>query len=120
MPFNFFKKLRMEIPNEDEYIELKFEEEPSEKKKIMVVVENLNSYVDSDRIQRKLREGCIVLMKIKELREKDLDELKRSISRIKKTCMAIGGDIAGISDDWVIATPPTASIHRERLEEKQE
>lgn len=121
MPFDFFKKLRSEIPEEDEYIELQFEEETKEEKgKVMIAVENLNNYTDSDRIQRKLREGYVVLIRIKELKEKDLEELKRAISRIKKTCMAIGGDIAGVSDDWVIATPPTASIHREKMSNEEE
>jgi len=120
MPFNFFKKLRSEFPEEDEYIELKFEGEEAEREKIMVVIENLRNYADSDKIQRKLREGYIVLIKIKELKDKDLEELKRAISRIKKTCIAIGGDIAGISDDWVIATPHFAKIERQKIEEEKQ
>ncbi len=121
MPFDFLKKLKSETPEEDEYIELKFEEEPEENKgKIMIAVEDLKTYADSDRIQRRLREGYIVLIKIKDLKEKDLEELKRAISRIKKTCMAIGGDIAGLTDDLVIAMPANTTIKREKKPDEEE
>ena len=119
MSFNILRKLRSEIPDEDEYIELKVEEE-GEEKKVKIVIEDLKNYPDSDRIQRKLRDGYIVLIKIKELREKDMEELRRAIARIKKTCTAIGGDIAGISDDWVVATPSFATIERQKVEEEKE
>ena len=50
---------------------------------------------------------------IRDLREKDVGELKRAVARIRKTCIAVNGDIAGVSNDWVIVTPEYAKIHRE-------
>jgi len=68
-----------------------------------------------------LREGhTIALINIKALKEKDIVELKRAINKLKKTCDAIEGDIAGFGDDWIAATPNFAHIHRGKMEGKAE
>jgi SepF-like predicted cell division protein (DUF552 family) len=60
-----------------------------------------------------LREGnTVALVNIKPLKEKDLVELKRAVSKLKKTCEAIEGDIAGFGEDWIVVTPSFAKIHR--------
>ena len=60
-----------------------------------------------------LREGnTIALVNIKPLKDKDLVELKRAINKIKKTCDAIDGDIAGFGEDWIAVVPSFAHIHR--------
>jgi len=121
MALDIFKKIMSKEPEKEEYIELSLDKEPSQKTgKITIVVENLNSYADSDKIQRRIREGNIVLMKIKELKDKDIEELKRSVARIKKTCDAIDGDIAGISDDWILAVPFYANIERQKTGKTEE
>ena len=96
-----------------EYLELEIEGGTSLPEKLSIQVERMNNYEDSDRIQKKVRDGLILLVKIKGLREKDMNDLKRAIARIRKTCLAINGDIAGIGDDWIIVTPPKARVHRE-------
>jgi len=108
MVLNVFKKRG----EEEEYLELQMEEETERKGKIKIVVENLSSFGDSDKIQERIREGKIVFVKIRELKEKDLGELKRAVSRISKTCAAVGGDIAGVGEEWIIATPGFAMIER--------
>lgn len=120
MPFDIFGRIKGKPDEQEEYLELTVEGEPKKTGKLTIVVENLNSYADSDRIQRRVREGAIVLIKIRDLKDKDVDELKRSISRVKKTCDAIGGDIAGISDEWVLVTPCSASIERQRIGGEEE
>ncbi|MBS3131075.1 cell division protein SepF [Candidatus Woesearchaeota archaeon] len=69
-----------------------------------------------------LREGTtIALVNIKPLKDKDLVELKRAINKLKKTCDAIEGDIAGFGDNWIAAVPSFARIHRHKQpEEKKE
>lgn len=62
-----------------------------------------------------LREGnTIALVNIKPLKDRDLVELKRAINKLKKTCDAIEGDIAGFGDNWIAAVPNFARIHRHR------
>jgi SepF-like predicted cell division protein (DUF552 family) len=62
-----------------------------------------------------LREGStIALINIRPLKEKDLVELKRAINKLKKTCDAIAGDIAGFGEDYIVATPEFASVFRSK------
>jgi SepF-like predicted cell division protein (DUF552 family) len=68
-----------------------------------------------------LREGStIALINIKPLKDKDLVELKRAISKLRKTCEAIDGDIAGFGEDYVVAVPYFARIHRGAKQPKDE
>ena len=114
MPLNLFKRFKGG-EEEEEYIELEYEPvEP--KKKVSIIVEKLNNLIDAERIQRRLREGFIVLARIRELKERDIETLKSAINRIKKTCIAIGGDIAGVGEDYIIATPAYAMVVRKTIE----
>ena len=98
----------------DEYVEIDMEQEDTANKKLLVEVERLDNYADSDRLQRKVREGNILLVKIKDLKAKDMEELKRSVEKLRKTCLAINGDIAGMGEEWLILTPAAARVHREQ------
>ncbi len=63
---NIFGRFKTSEPSEEEYIELDVEGmHAAESGKILIVVDKLEDYADSDRIQRKMREGKIVLVKIK-------------------------------------------------------
>lgn len=97
--------------DESEYVELNMESEKKDEK-IIIQVERLESFADSDRILNKLREGGIVLAKIKHLRDKDDAEYKRAMEKIKKTCSNINGDIGALGNDWILLTPSFAKIHR--------
>jgi SepF-like predicted cell division protein (DUF552 family) len=98
---------------EDDYIELDMTEEEKANRKLLIEVERLENYNDSDRLQKKVREGSVLVVKIRDLRSRDLEELKRAVEKLKKTCLAIGGDIAGLGEDWLILAPSSARVHRE-------
>ncbi len=53
-------------------------------------------------------------MNVHDLRSKDMTELKRAVNKLKKTCEAIEGDIAGFGDDWLVVTPAFAEVYRQR------
>ncbi|MCX6815831.1 MAG: cell division protein SepF [Candidatus Aenigmarchaeota archaeon] len=97
----------------DEYMELENEAEDTQPRQLLVEVEKLDSYTDSERLQRKVREGTVLLVKMKTLKTKDMEELKRAVDRVRKTCLAVNGDIAGLGEDWLVLTPAGAKIHRE-------
>lgn len=99
----------------EEYMELDLQEEKA-REKLLIQVERLDSFGDSDRIQQKLRDGYILLIKIKELKDKDMNELKRAVAKIRKTCLALNGSIAGLGEDWLLATNSAAKIHQEEVE----
>jgi SepF-like predicted cell division protein (DUF552 family) len=99
--------------SEEEFIELDTDDVETPSGKVPIKVDKLDDFTDTDRIQKHIRNGNIVLVKIKSLRGKDISELKRAIEKLRKTCMAINGDIAGIDEDWVIMTPSFAHVARE-------
>ncbi len=107
------KNLMGRLKGGEDYVEMEQPEDPKEEKQMMIEVERLDGFSDSDRIQRKLREGNILLVKIRDLKAKDTEELKRSVERIRRTCLAVNGDIAGLGDDWLLVTPAAAKIYRE-------
>jgi SepF-like predicted cell division protein (DUF552 family) len=84
----------------------------TEKSQVSVRVENLENYSDTDRIQGMLRNGNVVFLKIRELRERDINELKRSVDKLRKTCSAMSGDIVGVDEDFLIITPSFAKVFR--------
>jgi SepF-like predicted cell division protein (DUF552 family) len=73
----------------------------------------LEEFEDVKPILNVLREGrTIALLNIKPLKDKDIVELKRAINKLKKTCDAIEGEIAGFGEDYIVVTPAFASIYR--------
>lgn len=91
-----------------------------ERAKIIVRPFVIEDFSDVKSILDSLREGyTIALINIKPLKDKDLLELKRAVNKLKKTCDAIEGDIAGFGEDWIAVVPSFAQIHRERLQTGQ-
>ena len=73
----------------------------------------IEDFEDIKTILDSLREGStIALINIKPLKDKDIIELKRAINKLKKTCEAVNGEIAGFGDDYIVATPGFARIYR--------
>jgi len=105
-----FGREREEDEDRDAFLEI--DKTGEEGKKVQVRVENLEEYGDTDRIQKLLREGNIVFLKIKLLRDKDLGELKRAVAKIKKTVTAMNGDIVGVDENYLIITPEFARVFR--------
>ncbi len=113
-----FGKLRDMIPKRgeqksDEYMELG-EDAMRADGKIGVRIETLENYNDTDRIQQMVREGNVVFLRIKDLRAKDIAELKRSVDKLRKTCTAMNGDMVGVDEDFLVITPQYAQIYRGR------
>ncbi len=104
-----------EMPEEreDEYVELGAEASKDEESNVLVRPFILEDFEDIRPILDALRTGhTIALVNIQPLKDKDIVELKRAINKLKKTCDAVEGDIAGFGDDWICVTPSFARIHR--------
>ena len=103
---------------ENDYLELDLASE-KEEKKVAVKLFVLKQYEDVNRILSALREEYTIgIIDFKQLKQKDAIELKRAVSKLKKTVDALGGSIAG-HDNIVIVTPSFAKIYKE-AEPKQE
>ena len=101
---------------EQEYVELDTASPSSDvKSKVTVRPFVIDNFEGIKEVLDSLREGStIALVNIKPLKEKDIIELKRAINKLKKTTDAISGDIAGFGEDYIVATPNFAKIHRTR------
>lgn len=105
----------------DAYVEVNQNQNRDEHSKVMVRPFMLEEFEDIKEILDVLREGStIALVNIKPLKDKDLVELKRAVSKLRKTCEAIEGDIAGFGEDYVVAVPYFAKIHRSQAGKLQE
>lgn len=103
----------------EDYLEIDLGQEKKEKK-ILVKLFVLKQYDDVNNILNVLREGyTIAIIDIKTLKQKDSIELKRAISKIKKTTDALEGSIAGFGENIIIVTPSFAKISKEAEVKKE-
>ena len=97
----------------DEYVEIGGNIISEDNSKVMVRPFVVDEFEDIKNVLDVLRVGnTVALVNIRGLKEKDLVELKRAVSKLRKTCEAIDGDIAGLGEDYVVAVPHFARIHR--------
>jgi len=103
------KRSEVEEEPEEEFVEIG----PTiEEEKVKVRVDILRDYSDTERVQRLIREGNVVFLRIKDIRQRDITELKRCVDKLKKTCMAMSGDMVGVDEDFLVITPNFARIYR--------
>src|SRR3989344_3876930 len=118
MAFDIRKMLGRE--NEEDYVEIDVTSVKPKDEKVLVKPFVLKGFDNMDEILNSLREGyTIAVIDIKPLKSKDIIELKRAITKIKKTVDALEGSIAGFGDNVIIATPSFAKIHK-TIEKKKE
>ena len=100
--------------SDEDYLEIDLENQKKEETKVLVKLFVLKQYEDINDILSALREGyTIAIVDIKTLRQKDSIELKRAVSKIKKTADALEGNIAGFGENIVIVTPSFAKVSKE-------
>ena len=117
--FSKIKNKILGIPEEaefiDDYVEIDSKKDISTGAKTKIVVKPfvIQDFTDIKEPLDALREGyTIALVNIKALKDKDIVELKRAVTKLKKTCDAIEGDIAGFGEDWIVVTPSFAHVYR--------
>jgi len=97
----------------EEYVEIDLNSAEPKDVKVQVKPFLLRQYDDVNDVLNAIREGyTIAVLDIKPLKTKDVVELKRAISKVKKTVDAIEGSIAGFGENIVIVTPKFAEIHK--------
>ena len=117
MVFDKIKRVFSDALDEDivdnEYIEIDVGQKAKENK-VLVKLYSLKHYDEVNEILNTLRQGfTIAMIDIKTLRQRDSIELKRAVSKIKKTTDALEGSIAGFGENIIIVTPSFATIHKE-------
>jgi len=106
----------MDQGGEQEYVELDTASGEGKRGKVTVRPFVMENFQDIKVIIDALRDGnTIAVINIRPLKDKDIIELKRAISKLKKTTDAVSGDLAGFGDDYIIATPSFAQIYRAKM-----
>lgn len=96
-----------------DYVEIDLGASEPRKNKVLVRPFVLKQFDDVNEVLNTLREGySIAIIDMKPLRSKDVIELKRAISKIKKTVEALEGSIAGFGENTLIVTPSFAEIYK--------
>ena len=108
-----FKGVFNKSPSTEDYVELDLSQAKARKEKIKIRQFTLTKYDDINEILASLREGyTIAFIDIRKLKSKDIIELKRALTKIKKTVDAMEGSIAGFGDGAIIASPDFAEIYK--------
>jgi len=95
----------------EEFVEL--DTRPGEEERdVTIRAETLSEFEDVENVQEHLRNDDIVWVSIKQLRNRNMSDLKRAVKRIKKTVQSIDGDMAGVDEDWIVAAPDYAKVAR--------
>ncbi|MBS3145834.1 cell division protein SepF [Candidatus Woesearchaeota archaeon] len=104
---------------QEDYIEIDTGSQETKRKKVMIRPFVIENFDDIKPALDSLREGyTIALVNIKPIKDKDIIELKRAVNKLKKTCDAIEGDIAGFGEDWIVVAPNFAQIYRNKQTEE--
>ncbi|MBD3312466.1 DUF552 domain-containing protein [archaeon] len=106
--------LKDEGGSSEDYIELKDKSKNnSESAHIFVRYCVLDAFEDVKPILDFIREGySVCIIKIKALKSKDINELKRAISKIKKVCEVMDGTVVGMDEDYLIVTPSFVKVSK--------
>lgn len=108
-----FKGVFNKPQSSEDYVELDLNQAKAKKEKIKIRQFALTKYDDINDILASLREGyTIAFIDIRKLKSKDIIELKRALTKIKKTVDAMEGSIAGFGDSAIIASPDFAEIYK--------
>jgi len=75
-------------------------------------IESLEDFSDTERILRQIRDGHIIFLRIKGLKEKDMGELKRAVEKLKKSVAANSGSIIGAEENWLVLAPENIVLQR--------
>ncbi len=74
---------------------------------------SLKEYDNLKKVLKVLRTGRVItLIDVKPLKEKDMIDLKRAINKLKTVTAEIGGEIVGLTGDWIVITPHSVSFYK--------
>lgn len=71
----------------------------------------MERYADLEKVLSKFRKGgYVILVKVAPLRNRDMNELRKAIDRLKTHCSVTGSDLAALDDNWIVLVPPVVEI----------
>lgn len=104
--FDVFKSKK---PAEDS---VEFPEDQEPRETLSVRIENVNGLGDVERIGGYLRQGNVVLVKVRDLQRKDVGLFQTSLQKMKRLSTQFNWDMVALQEGYVIMTPSFARIER--------
>jgi SepF-like predicted cell division protein (DUF552 family) len=121
---NLFKKnVNVNSSSKDsDYIELEVDQGDKPMAKVFVKYYNLNKFEDASPVLNDIRSGyTLSFIKVKEIREKGgVEELKRTISKLKKSTDAAEAQIIGVDEDYLLVVPDFVKVEKGEVLGNQE
>jgi len=108
----FFDRLKKLAQAEEEQMELPTEQQEGPSEKVTVRVDNLQGINDVERIEKLVKDGNIMFLKVFDLQKKDLGQFKQTVQMLKRRCIQYGWDIVGIEEGYMVLAPKFAKIAR--------
>ncbi|NPA86953.1 MAG: cell division protein SepF [Candidatus Diapherotrites archaeon] len=109
-----FGRKREEIELDEFLASLEEGEEILEEAKMYVKPMQLLSQKDYDVVISELEKGNIVLLNIRPMASRNMMMVKEVVGKIKDYVLEHGGDIARITEYYVLVTPPGVKIVKRR------
>lgn len=73
----------------------------------------LRNLSDVDVVKREIEAGNILILRVRPLAIKSVEDVKRAVNELCKFTREVGGDIARLGEERVVITPSTVRIWRE-------
>lgn len=105
--FDIFKMGKK--PAEDS---VEFSEEQEAQDRITVRIENVNGLGDVERIGGYLKQGNVVLVKVRDLQKKDVGLFQTSLQKMKRLSTQFNWDLVALPEGYVVMTPSFVRIER--------
>ncbi len=110
---DLFKK-KVNLKESNEYVELEVDQKDRPIAKMYVKYFSLVKFEDTGSVLDDIRSGSTLLfVKIKDIREKGgIEELKRTISKIKRSADASEAQVVGIDEDYILVVPNFVKVEK--------
>ena len=110
---NLFRK-QVNLEESKEYVELEVDQKEKPIAKLYVKYYTLAKFEDSSSVLNDIRSGSTLsFIKVKEIREKGgMDELKRTITKMKRSSDASDAQIVGIDEDYILIVPNFVKVEK--------
>lgn len=105
-----FDFLRFGKKPADDAVEFPEDTEPRER--LSVRIENVNGLGDVERVGGYLKQGSVVLVKVRDLQKKDVGLFQTSLQKMKRLSTQFNWDMVALQEGYVIMTPSFARIER--------
>lgn len=110
---NLFKR-NVDLDESKEYVELEVDQKEKPTTKLYVKYYALVKFEDASSVLNDIRSGATLsFIKVRDIREKGgLEELKRTISKLKRSADAAEAQIVGIDEDYILIVPNFVKVEK--------